>query len=87
MAYLLVYPHEPRVADVTWSMILLLGGSATLGIVIQALALVPFLRTVGFTYRPRWGFRGVGLRSASTVVPSPPRCPSWKIHTSTLPKG
>lgn len=68
VAYLLVYPHEPRVADVTWSMILLLGGSATLGIVIQALALVPFLRKVGFTYRPRWGFRGVGLRSASTVA-------------------
>ncbi|WP_462418727.1 murein biosynthesis integral membrane protein MurJ [Kytococcus sp. Marseille-QA3725] len=66
--YLVVYPREPQVADVTWPMILLLGGSATLGIVIQALALIPWLRKIGFSYRPRWGFRGVGLRSASTVA-------------------
>ncbi|MFC0358427.1 murein biosynthesis integral membrane protein MurJ [Kytococcus schroeteri] len=68
VAYLLVFPREPRVADVTWPMVLLLGGSATLGIVIQAVALIPPLRKVGFRYRPRWGFRGVGLRSASQVA-------------------
>ncbi|SNC65297.1 putative peptidoglycan lipid II flippase [Kytococcus aerolatus] len=68
LVYLLVYPREPQVSDVTWPMILLLGGSATLGIVVQALALVPPLRRIGFRYRPRWGFRGVGLRSASTVA-------------------
>lgn len=77
VAYLLVYPHEPRVADVTPSMILLLGGSATLGIVIQALALIPPLRSVGFRYRPRWGFRGVGLKSASTVA-------MWSLATIVI---
>ena len=40
---------------------LLLGIGSTLGIVIQAAVLVPFLRRVGFRYRPRFDFRGVGL--------------------------
>lgn len=39
----------------------LLGGGATLGILVQALVLVPYLRLAGFTYRPRFDFRGVGL--------------------------
>ncbi|WP_293780430.1 murein biosynthesis integral membrane protein MurJ [uncultured Aeromicrobium sp.] len=40
---------------------LLLGLGSTLGIVVQAATLVPFLRSVGFRYRPRFDFRGVGL--------------------------
>ncbi len=40
---------------------LLLGVGSTLGIVIQAAVLVPFLGRVGFRYRPRFDFRGVGL--------------------------
>lgn len=39
----------------------LLGLGSTLGIAVQALVLVPFLRQVGFHYRPRFDFRGVGL--------------------------
>ncbi len=39
----------------------LLGVGSTLGIVVQALVLVPYLRQVGFRYRPRFDFRGVGL--------------------------
>ncbi|MBC9226941.1 murein biosynthesis integral membrane protein MurJ [Aeromicrobium sp. 636] len=39
----------------------LLGLGSTLGIAVQALVLVPFLRQVGFRYRPRFDFRGVGL--------------------------
>lgn len=47
---------------------LLLAGTATLGIVTQALVLlVPLLRS-GFRWNFRLGFRGVGLRSAGSVA-------------------
>jgi putative peptidoglycan lipid II flippase len=39
----------------------LLGLGATLGIAVQLLVLVPYLRSAGFTYRPRFDFRGSGL--------------------------
>lgn len=39
----------------------LLGVGSTAGIATQFLVLVPFLRQVGFRYRPRFDFRGVGL--------------------------
>ena len=48
--------------------ILLLAGTATAGVVAQALILIPALRAVGFRWRPRWGIRGVGLRTASRVA-------------------
>ncbi len=40
---------------------LVLGIGSTLGIVVQAAVLVPYLRAAGFHYRPRFDFRGVGL--------------------------
>ncbi|MFE1876266.1 murein biosynthesis integral membrane protein MurJ [Streptomyces sp. NPDC059496] len=50
----------------------LLGLGTTLGIVIQALALVPSLRAAGFRWRPRFDWRGSGLgrplRNASWLV-------------------
>jgi len=46
----------------------LLAGTATLGVVAQALVLLVPLYRSGFRYRPRWGFRGVGLRSAGRVA-------------------
>jgi len=39
----------------------LLGIGSTLGIVVQFLVLVPYLRATGFRYRPRFDFRGTGL--------------------------
>jgi putative peptidoglycan lipid II flippase len=59
-------PAEP----VTWSssQIALLAGGATLGIVAQALVLLPAMRRAGVRYRFRWGFRGVGLRTAANVA-------------------
>ena len=39
-----------------------LGVGSTLGIVAQCLVLVPYLRTSGFTYRPRFDFRDPELR-------------------------
>ena len=49
-------------------MIWILAGTATLGVAVQAAALWLPLRASGFRYRPVWGFRGVGLRSASKVA-------------------
>ncbi len=39
----------------------LLGIGSTLGIVAQLVILVPYLRSAGFRYRPRFDFRGTGL--------------------------
>jgi putative peptidoglycan lipid II flippase len=39
----------------------LLGLGSTLGIVVQLLVLVPYLKSAGFSYRPRFDFRGTGL--------------------------
>ena len=39
----------------------LLGLGSTLGIAVQLLILVPYLRRAGFRYRPRFDFRGTGL--------------------------
>jgi putative peptidoglycan lipid II flippase len=39
----------------------LLGLGSTLGIVVQFLVLVPYLKAAGFSYRPRFDFRGTGL--------------------------
>jgi putative peptidoglycan lipid II flippase len=52
----------------TPAMIWILAGTATLGVAAQAAALWLPLRASGFRYRPVWGFRGVGLRSASRVA-------------------
>jgi putative peptidoglycan lipid II flippase len=45
-----------------------LAGTATLGIVVQALLLVVALRRGGFHWHLRLGLHGLGLRGASTVV-------------------
>jgi putative peptidoglycan lipid II flippase len=42
---------------ITGSQVKLLGLGTTLGIVAQTLALIPFLRRVGFRWRPRFDFR------------------------------
>jgi len=40
---------------------MVLGLGSTLGIVVQLLVLLPFLKRAGFTYRARFDFRGTGL--------------------------
>ncbi|PDQ35424.1 MAG: MOP family protein [Candidatus Lumbricidophila eiseniae] len=50
------------------SMIALLGGSATLGIVAQAVILFWFWRRVGLRYRPDFRWRGVGLGAAGRLA-------------------
>jgi putative peptidoglycan lipid II flippase len=69
MAYFLAnYPHQADVAGWTSPMVWVLAGSATAGVAAQALVLVVPLWRSGFRFRPRWGLRGVGLRTASRVA-------------------
>jgi len=52
---------EEIVGPFTTGQELLLGLGSTLGIVVQLLVLVPYLRRSGFSYRPRLDLRGSGL--------------------------
>ncbi len=49
-----------RAGTITTAQVLALGIGTTLGIIAQTVALVPALRAVGFSFRPRWGLPGVG---------------------------
>jgi putative peptidoglycan lipid II flippase len=68
VVFKLAFPPKPAVSDWTPAMVWTLAGTATLGVAAQAAALWLPLRASGFRYRPVWGFRGVGLRSASKVA-------------------
>ncbi len=49
-------------------MIFTIAGAMTAGVAVQALVLIIPLLTSGFRYRPRFGFRGVGLRAVGKVA-------------------
>ncbi|WP_258063253.1 MULTISPECIES: murein biosynthesis integral membrane protein MurJ [unclassified Rathayibacter] len=71
VAFMVLFGADPegnRPVD-SWSpaMVTLLGGSATLGIVVQSLFLMLFWRRVGLSYRPDFRFRGVGLGTAGRM--------------------
>ena len=60
--YMLVFgTDEIQPEDMTPDRILVLGGSMLLGIVLQALGLLPALRKVGFRFKWRTDFRRLGL--------------------------
>ena len=62
VVYLLVFgPAEDLTGGFTRNQELLLGLGSTAGIAIQFLLLVPYLRKAGYTFRPRFDFRGTGL--------------------------
>lgn len=48
--------------------IALLGGSATLGVASQAIILAVFWKHAGLTFRPDFGWKGVGLRRTGTAA-------------------
>ncbi|GAB2715754.1 murein biosynthesis integral membrane protein MurJ [Kitasatospora kifunensis] len=62
--YLWLVTRPQGIADVTASQVRLLGVGTTVGIALQAVALVPYLRSAGFRWRPRFDWRGVGLRKS-----------------------
>ncbi|ETA71101.1 murein biosynthesis integral membrane protein MurJ [Actinospica robiniae] len=55
-------------ATITGGEELLVGVGSTLGIVLQALTLVPYLRGVGVSFRPRFDWRGTGLGRSVTLA-------------------
>ena len=59
---------DRSVTAFTPAMIALLAGSATLGVVLQALVLFYFWRRIGLRYRPDFQFRGVGLGAAGKMA-------------------
>ena len=62
VAYLLAYgPAQDLCGGFTPGQELLLGLGSTVGIAVQLLILVPYLRAAGFTFRPRFDFRDAGL--------------------------
>jgi murein biosynthesis integral membrane protein MurJ len=54
----------------TWTpgRVALLSFTATLGVVAQAVILIPAMRRAGIGFTVRWGLRGFGLRTASRVA-------------------
>ncbi|TFD89952.1 murein biosynthesis integral membrane protein MurJ [Cryobacterium serini] len=55
-------------AEITSAMVAVLGGSATLGVITQAVVLLYFWRRIGLRYRPDFHFRGVGLGAAGKMA-------------------
>ncbi|SDM51816.1 putative peptidoglycan lipid II flippase [Cryobacterium flavum] len=55
-------------AEITSAMVAVLGGSATLGVITQAVVLFYFWRRIGLHYRPDFHFRGVGLGAAGKMA-------------------
>ncbi len=53
---------KPSPTTITTMQILVLGVGTTLGIVVQALGLLPALRRVGFRFQARWDWRKLQLR-------------------------
>jgi putative peptidoglycan lipid II flippase len=58
----------PTPRTITTAQVLVLGIGTTLGIVVQALVLVPFLRRVGFRWRWRLDLRDSRLSTAGTLT-------------------
>jgi putative peptidoglycan lipid II flippase len=72
LLFLAVVDVDPGAVDaaatISGAEIALLGAGTTLGIVVQALALVPLVRASGYRYRPRFDFRGHGLGRAGQLA-------------------
>ncbi|MGG7507598.1 murein biosynthesis integral membrane protein MurJ [Plantibacter sp. YIM 135249] len=67
--FLVMFGTEtPAFKDWTPSMTAVLAGSATLGVVAQALFLMLFWRRAGLRFRPDFQWRGVGLRATGKVA-------------------
>ncbi|MGA5135387.1 murein biosynthesis integral membrane protein MurJ [Streptomyces olivoreticuli] len=60
-AYIVISGEVRDAGDMTTRQITLLGAGTTLGIAVQALALLPFLRATGIRWRPRFDWHGTGL--------------------------
>lgn len=75
--FLVRFAKSPDAELWTPQMVALLGGTFTLGIAVQALALVPSLRASGYRWRPRFELRGHGFRATARLA-------SWTIAAVTI---
>ncbi|MBW3095556.1 hypothetical protein KIH75_09505, partial [Bifidobacterium sp. 64T4] len=70
VAFLILFgraSHEPM-SFWTTDKVMLSAGTWTLGVAFQALVLFIPLFRLGFKYKPKWGIRGIGLRSMGPVA-------------------
>ena len=58
----------PKFSEWTPTMTAVIGGSATLGVIIQAFFLMFFWRRAGLRFRPDFQWRGVGLRATGKIA-------------------
>ncbi|NLU70323.1 murein biosynthesis integral membrane protein MurJ [Streptomyces sp. HNM0574] len=66
--YLGMMTVPDSVSDITPAQVTLLGLGTTGALAVQALALVPYTRAAGFRFRPRFDWRGTGLRKSVTAA-------------------
>ncbi|WP_346845959.1 murein biosynthesis integral membrane protein MurJ [uncultured Rothia sp.] len=70
-------PPLHDVSNWTSAQTLVLAGSATLGVAIQALVLLLPLRRLDMKIRPRFGWRGIGLRTSAKLA-------GWTLATGIV---
>ncbi|KQX74136.1 MULTISPECIES: murein biosynthesis integral membrane protein MurJ [Aeromicrobium] len=68
VTYAVVFGTSNGVDGFTTTQGLVLGLGSTGAIALQALVLLPYLRRAGFRFRPRFDFRGVGLRHTARLA-------------------
>ncbi len=66
--YVLVAGKHQTAATITPAETRLLGLGTTLGIVVQCLAMLPYLRAAGVRLRPRFDWRGAGLGKTASLA-------------------
>ncbi|MGW7381128.1 murein biosynthesis integral membrane protein MurJ [Streptomyces sp. NPDC054794] len=66
--YLGLMTAPEQVSDITDAQVRLLGIGTTLALALQALALIPYAREAGFRFRPRFDWRGTGLRKSVSAA-------------------
>ncbi|MFD8214492.1 murein biosynthesis integral membrane protein MurJ [Streptomyces sp. NPDC059697] len=62
--YLGMVTAPEQISDITGAQVRLLGIGTTLALALQALALIPYVQAAGFRFRPRFDWRGTGLRKS-----------------------
>ena len=60
--------NAPQVSGITSHQVTLLGAGTTFALAVQALSLVPYARAAGFRLRPRFDWRGTGLRKSVSAA-------------------
>ncbi len=66
--YLWIAGYVQTTENITQNELVLLGIGTTLGIVLQTVTLIPYMRQAGVSFRPRFDWRGVGLGRSATLA-------------------